>query len=113
MDAHRDAVEFERLLTHSRWLTNLARSLVRDPAAADDLVQDTWHAALRHGDGRVTCERGWLASVLSNFARARVRSESARREREWSIAAPEAIAGLDQLVVRAEAQRNLLSHVLQ
>src|SRR5688572_12380999 len=47
MDASISEAELERLLAHSGWLTALARRLVSDPAAADDLVQDTWHAALR------------------------------------------------------------------
>lgn len=36
-----------RLLQHASWLQNLARTLVGDPARADDFVQETWLAALR------------------------------------------------------------------
>jgi RNA polymerase sigma-70 factor (ECF subfamily) len=107
-----DATEFERLLAHSGWLADLARRLVRDPAAADDLVQDTWHAALRRRGGHVANERGWLATLIANLARARARSENARRGRERSVSVSEAIDGPDRLVERAEAQKNLLAHVL-
>ncbi|MEO6711513.1 MAG: RNA polymerase sigma factor, partial [Planctomycetota bacterium] len=109
MDAGISNSEIEGLLAHSEWLSGLARRLVRDPAAAEDLVQDTWHVALRSGHGK---ERGWLATVISNLARARARGESARRERERRCAASEGIEGPDQLVLRAESQRNLLAHVL-
>ena len=34
------------LLAHVGWVQALARSLVRDSAAADDLAQETWMAAL-------------------------------------------------------------------
>ncbi|HTF87948.1 MAG TPA: sigma-70 family RNA polymerase sigma factor [Planctomycetota bacterium] len=109
MDAEISNAEIERLLAHSEWLSGLARRLVRDPGAAEDLVQDTWHAALRSGQGK---ERGWLATVISNLARARARGEVARRERERHFAPSEDIEGPDQLVQRAESQRNLLAHVL-
>jgi hypothetical protein len=36
----------ETLLEHATWLRRLAASLVGDPASADDLVQDTWVAAI-------------------------------------------------------------------
>jgi len=76
MDADVSNAEIERLLAHSEWLSSLARRLVRDPATAEDLMQDTWHAALRSGQGK---ERGWLTTVISNLARARARGEVARR----------------------------------
>ena len=58
----------EALLKHAAFLEQLARGLVRDPGLRDDLVQDTWIAAIRSPprEGRV---RGWLATVLRNAAR--------------------------------------------
>lgn len=111
MDASLRPAEIERLLAHSGWLTTLALRLVRDPAAADDLVQDTWHAALR-ARGGVRDERGWLATLLANRARARARAEEARRARERHSARAEAVDGPDVLAERAECQRRLLAHVL-
>ena len=112
MDAKVSDAEIERLLAHSAWLSDLARRLVRDPAAADDLVQDTWHAALRSSRAGERMGRGWLATVIANLARARTRGEHARREREQRCASSENVDGPDELVLRAESQRNLLSHVL-
>ena len=37
----------EDLLAHSQWARALARTLVRDAATAEDLVQETWVAALK------------------------------------------------------------------
>jgi RNA polymerase sigma-70 factor (ECF subfamily) len=85
---------------------------VRDPATADDLVQDTWCAALRTPPVNVANERGWLAALLSNLVRARARNEGARERREHAVASGESIEGPDDLVERAEAQRHLLGHVL-
>src|SRR4029079_16534793 len=39
--------DIERLLAHADWLRALATYLVRSPAEADDLVQETFVAALR------------------------------------------------------------------
>lgn len=112
MDANVSEAEIGRLLVHSDWLVALARGLVRDPASADDLVQDTWHAALRTPRGELRNERGWLATLIANLARARARGENARRERELRFASDERIDGPDALVLRAEAQRRLLGFVL-
>ena len=39
-------VDIEDLLAHEGFLRSLAGRLVSDPAAADDVVQETWVAAL-------------------------------------------------------------------
>ena len=49
------------LLTHASFLRGLARALVVDDARADDLVQETWLAAVgRPPVGQFTA-RSWLA----------------------------------------------------
>ncbi|MEW6073256.1 MAG: sigma factor [Planctomycetota bacterium] len=50
----------EDLLAHAAPLRRLARRLVADEARADDLVQDTWLAALRRPPGEERNLRGWL-----------------------------------------------------
>lgn len=112
MDANASDAEIERLLAHSGWLTSLARRLVQDPATADDLVQDTWAAALRSPSRGAQRGQGWLFTVFANLARARSREEGARRRREMDAARPERISGPDELVERAESQRRLLALVL-
>ncbi len=68
------------LMAQEKWLRGLARVLTRDPDAADDLVQETWIAALfhpAHGAGR-----SWLATVVRNLARMRARADARRAARE-------------------------------
>lgn len=58
----------EELLEHAAWIRRLARRLVQGEARADDLVQETWLAALRAAP-RGGPLRPWLARVARNFAR--------------------------------------------
>jgi RNA polymerase sigma-70 factor (ECF subfamily) len=112
MQASPRNAEFDRLLLQSRWLGELAHRLARDPATADDLVQETWRAALEHPRPAIRDPRGWLASLLANFARQRARSERNRRAREEHCARVERVEGPDAVVERAEAQRKLLEAML-
>ncbi|MEM9382693.1 MAG: RNA polymerase sigma factor, partial [Planctomycetota bacterium] len=81
--------DLQDLLDRSGWVNRLARSLVADPHAADDLVQEAWLVALRRGGpagaDRPDQER-WLSAVLRNLARDRRRGEVRRRTRERETA---------------------------
>ncbi len=70
----------ELLLAHSAWVQRLARSLVG--ADADDLVQETWLAALERPRAEVRSVRAWLAGILANRSREIRRGEVRRRARE-------------------------------
>ncbi len=74
----------EELLANAEWLRRLAVHLV-GPGAADDVVQDTYVAALRHPPprGRV---RAWLAHVLTNMARMRFRRDAVRAKHATTAA---------------------------
>src|SRR5215207_46182 len=92
----------EALLAHAGWVRELARGIVRDRAAAEDVVQETWIRAL---DRAPREERGlgsWLGRVASNLARERRRSERARSRREQVTARPEALPSSAETVERAE-----------
>ena len=41
------SIALDDLLDHGSWLQALARNLVGDQATADDLVQETWVAAIK------------------------------------------------------------------
>src|SRR6185503_8317505 len=60
----------EGLLDEAGWLRTLAASLASDAAQAEDLVQDTWLAALRR-EPRPGEARPWLGRVVRNLARNR------------------------------------------
>ena len=71
MSLPESAPTLESLLSHSEWLTSLARRLVGDRATADDLVQDTWIAALRNPPREAHSLRAWLSRVARRLARGR------------------------------------------
>ncbi len=59
---------------HGPSLTRLARSLTRDPTLAEDLVQETYARALRHGPPTSGAPvEAWLRRVLHNLAVDRAR----------------------------------------
>lgn len=75
----------EQLLVHAPFVRALARALVRDDAAADDLAQESLLAALtrppHHGS-----LRAWLVGVVRNLARRTKRGDERRRARESTVA---------------------------
>jgi RNA polymerase sigma-70 factor (ECF subfamily) len=106
------SMPLEGVLEHSGWLRDLARRLVRDPNAADDLAQSTWLAALEHRPATDRPLRQWLASVLRNFARQDARGTVRRRAREECVARAEAQPAADERLLRAALQREIVDAVL-
>ena len=84
---------------------------MRDPGTADDLVQDTWVAAI--GSERRGPARPWLGRILRNTLLQRARSDRRREHRERRAADPEALPSSDQLVETLERQRLLAAAVLE
>src|SRR5215831_18684613 len=77
----------EDLLAHASFLRRLARALVDDPNASEDLVQEAWLAALRQPPATDRPPRRWLAAVLRNLNRRRARADFRRSRREAAIVA--------------------------
>lgn len=106
-------MEPEQLLAHAEFVRALARSLVRDPASAQDLEQETWLRALRSPPRGATRLRAWLATVMKNLARNQARSQSRALQREQAHAtasdSPQAIEALEQ----AQAMQSLATQVLK
>ncbi|MEL6712379.1 MAG: RNA polymerase sigma factor, partial [Planctomycetota bacterium] len=100
------------LTGHLRWMRALARGLVRDDAAADDLVQDAAVAALRDKAARPLDVRAWLGSILRNRARDAGRSRDAREAREAASARPESGEDTSELEQRAAIGAELSQRVL-
>ncbi|MEM1450236.1 MAG: sigma-70 family RNA polymerase sigma factor [Planctomycetota bacterium] len=71
----------DELLAHAQWLKRLARSLSRDEASADDLVQQTWARAIASGAPRDGLG-AWLRRALERIARHGRRGDVRRSERE-------------------------------
>lgn len=111
----RDHHDLEHLLRHQQWLRSLAFELVGDGGAADDLMQQTWLAAIEkpplvlrraRQEGEERPLRSWLAKVMRNAASRRYREEQHRRAREERAARPEPQPSvLDSLEVAALSER--------
>src|SRR5688572_14184361 len=103
--------EVQAMLEEAGWLRGLAASLIGDAAQADDLVQDTWLAALKQPPRAAGEPRPWLARVVRNLAR-NTRRDRARRATHEELAHEErAHPGPDALAQQAEAQRLLADAV--
>ncbi|MEM6570598.1 MAG: RNA polymerase sigma factor, partial [Planctomycetota bacterium] len=106
-------ISLEALLQESDWLRRVARALVRDEAAADDLAQDVLDAASSRPpalEGRRL--RGWLSTVarrraarVRTRAEARLRAEHARSRDEAVDPGPERDDALDRVVLHRELAR--------
>ncbi|TAJ23987.1 MAG: sigma-70 family RNA polymerase sigma factor [Planctomycetota bacterium] len=96
----------EELARHARWIRRLASALLRDEAAAEDLVQDAWLAALTRppSEGRL---RPWLREVARNLARRQHRGNARRSAREESARAPSQPEAPDAFAERVETEQRL------
>ena len=103
----------EELLAHDGWVRALARRLVHDEGEAEDLVQETWLAALKSPPRRDRPPRPWLARVLRNsmYARGLRRRDRAWHEREREVREP-AERAPDDLLQRVEAQQLVTEELL-
>ncbi|HEV8112857.1 MAG TPA: sigma-70 family RNA polymerase sigma factor [Planctomycetota bacterium] len=101
-------MDADSLLSEARWVRRLARSLVRDDAVAEDLVQETWIAALEGAPAESGRLRPWLARVVRNFARQAHRSRASRAHQERISARPERTPSTSETAERLEAQRLLV-----
>jgi RNA polymerase sigma factor (sigma-70 family) len=103
----------DELLAHAGWLGQLARQLARGDVA-DDMMQETWVAALRRPPDEGRPPRPWLARVLFNFVRQHGRGETrrSRREDEARAAATTTTEATDDVYQRLEQQRALAGRVM-
>lgn len=104
----------EELLAQTGWLRGLALSLAGDADIADDVVQDTWLAAMRRTPDTREPVRPWLAKVARNALRMRIRGEGRRAAREKAVdLVREDVPTPEALVAKTQAQRELAGLVLR
>jgi len=97
------------LLQHATWTRHLARSLVGGDA--DDVVQETWLAAIRRPPDTTTPLRAWLGTVVRHNALNRSREASRRGTRETRAETREAIETAEALLGRFELHKILVDAV--
>jgi RNA polymerase sigma-70 factor (ECF subfamily) len=103
----------EDLVAQAAWARRVAAALV-GAGDSDDIVQETWLAALRAGPGTDRPLRRWLGDVLRNRALNRKRDEQRLRARHDAAAAEvEAPPSPEELLGRMEVQRLLAVAVLE
>ena len=103
----------EDLLAHAGWIRGVARELVLDDSTADDVVQQTWLAAIeKPPPAKVSRPRAWLAGIVRNLAKQGAREQTRRASRERRSAQPEKLPSADELVAVAELQKRVVQAVL-
>jgi RNA polymerase sigma-70 factor (ECF subfamily) len=107
-----DRVDADALLAHGEFVRALARKLVFEDDRADDVVQETWLAALEHAPERPRSLRAWLARVARNVALKASRAESRRRRREEHAPLPRPPEAPPDAVDRLARGRQVVEAVL-
>lgn len=118
LPAQTSTVDVGELLAQAGWVRSIVRRLVLDEGMAEDVLQETWIAALERPAGAPEAaeERGgvraWLAAVARNLALRRRRREALRAAGERMAARPEPIDGGQGELERMQLQRALVDAVL-
>lgn len=102
----------ETLSLHLEWAQRLARRLLSDSHAAEDLVQDTWVAALGSPPPSPWDPRRWLGGVMRNMARTHRLRAVRRGDRERASARAERVESSSGVHERAEAHQRLVDAVM-
>ncbi|MHC4953200.1 MAG: sigma-70 family RNA polymerase sigma factor [Planctomycetota bacterium] len=101
----------EHILEHGPFLRGLARSLLRDAARADDVVQEAWLAAMRRPHA-VRDLRPWLVGVVRNLVRREKRSAARREAREQRVLARSPARRPEDVLETEDARRRLVEALL-
>jgi RNA polymerase sigma-70 factor (ECF subfamily) len=106
------AAATEQLLAHTEWLRRVARALTTNAEDADDVVQQTWLAAIERPPAHAGNLRGWLATLARNLVRSRRRSRERETARTHALPPPPPAPTPAESVARAELQQAVLDAVL-
>jgi RNA polymerase sigma factor (sigma-70 family) len=104
-------IDSDVLLAHEPFVRATARAVLRGDPQVDDVVQDTWLAALRDGPVHAGSLRAWLRRVARNGALKVLRGRRRRRRRE-ELGNSRGVPTPHEIVEREEIRRRLLDHVL-
>ena len=113
MTPPRTRIDLEQWLGQRQNLVALARGLLGDEQAAEDIVQDAWVVAQERPPHDRSSIGGWLREVVRNLALQRRRGARRARDRERRVARDESVAEGAALVERLEIQRRVIDAVLE
>jgi RNA polymerase sigma factor (sigma-70 family) len=99
------------LIEHASFVRRVARGILSDEDAVEEIVQGTFLQALRHPP-RASSLRAWLARVARNLAISRWRADRSRHDRERATARREPVSGPEEAAQRLETQRRVVEAVM-
>lgn len=102
----------EQLMAEMAWIRRLARALVKDAAAAEDVAQQTWLVATEQQPDTDRPLRPWLARVVVNLVRTRRKARARRDQREAAYDDGRQVPTPAELIERVELQRAVADEVL-
>ncbi|MEM7309952.1 MAG: sigma-70 family RNA polymerase sigma factor [Planctomycetota bacterium] len=100
------------LLSHAAGLRALVRRLVSDEHATEDVLQETWVAAIERGPGDAVPLAGWLRRVARNLALKRRRGDGRRFTRERGASRDERLASTQEVLAQRDSLRQVTEAVL-
>lgn len=99
------------MLAHATFVRSLATRIVAHESDVDDLVPETWLAALATPD-HATRPRAWWRALVLNLARFGWRSRMRREARERLAARAEPLPAAVDVVAEVELHRRIVDAVL-
>jgi RNA polymerase sigma-70 factor (ECF subfamily) len=112
MDTFHFPLQPELLLAHEPFVRGVARSLLGRGDGTEDLVQDTWLAALTHPPRSAGSIRAFLGAVARNHALNERRSVRSRVHREQIASRTESVESVATIHERLSVQREVVDAVL-
>jgi len=104
--------QVESLLEHDSFLRAMARRLLGDDVAADDVVQEAWLVALRSAKRPEDVRAGWLAGIVKNLVRRSRRDGERRARRERTAARPDEVTATDEACAERSLRRRIAEIVV-
>ncbi len=108
-----ESMDGNALTAHRGFLERLAADLLRDAGSVEDVVQDTFVAALeaRPATRDPRRLRAWLGQVATRTARLRWRRDAARAARERDVARTRSESGGHEALERFELSSSVVRAV--
>jgi RNA polymerase sigma factor (sigma-70 family) len=99
----------ERLLREADFVRVLAQTLLAEEA--DEVVQQTWLRAVRHGGLHIDAPRSWLARIVHNVVHNVRRRRNRQRRHEALLTGPGLVPSSAELMQLEEQRRVLLAAI--